>query len=401
MKNIPNYEPRVSSFTRFLFSLVTLFIMLGALPVGVYLVGQRTQFLPEAAEPAPDVLGEVSITVEKNQELSTSESLAVNVLARSDKESANLFAARVNFPADMLEVEKIATSSADLPDGKIPDNGVITKFIADKWLQNSVENGQVTLIGGVANPGIQTSPNTKYILAVVYFKQKNSGPVTFHLDPDSTIFRNGDNATVNTRHNDTTFDVVGFPQPLQTPSPTNRAQPILSLLSPIGGELVAYNQPLSIKWDAKNLNQISVSLILNDKVLGSIASPSATLGEITVKPSDYILPTFVTPDNTFKIKISSSGSDGSTLSDLSRGPFAITTTDSLARDSFKAAIFARRGGDGNEDGKIDLFDASILLSNYGIKENPGLGVDLNGDQAVNDVDFFLLRNEMIQRGLIK
>jgi hypothetical protein len=125
----PKKEIHLNSFTRFLFSLITLFIMLGALPVGVYLVGQRTSFLPEASIKAPPPTGETSLSIEQSSQMSKNGNLAVNILARSDVNHANLFAARVYYPKDTLEVVSVATSSATLPSGINLDNDVKTEFI--------------------------------------------------------------------------------------------------------------------------------------------------------------------------------------------------------------------------------------------------------------------------------
>jgi hypothetical protein len=177
-----------------------------------------------------------------------------------------------------------------------------------------------------------------------------------------------------------------------------KSQPSLNLLSPVGGESVVYNQPFDITWNSKGMTQINISLLLNDTVLGSIASSSATLGKLTIKPSDYITPTFLTSINSFKVKVSDPVSG---ISDISQGPFAIVSSDSYPQDATQAASLASRGGDANDDGTIDLFDVSKLLSSFGTAKDSNFGLDLNGDQAVNDVDFYLLRNLMIQKGLIQ
>src|SRR5207249_2572252 len=152
--------------------------------------------------------GETSFTIEQDPKQNLNNIVAVNVLARTDKTSANLFAVRVNYPSNLLVVTSIATSSATLPLGVFPDNSVKTEFIASKWLQaTSSSDGTITLIGGVPGPGIRTDPNTKYILATIFFKVRQNQSATFHLDPASTIFKNEDNTTLQTRENDATLDL--------------------------------------------------------------------------------------------------------------------------------------------------------------------------------------------------
>src|SRR5579872_2921643 len=116
MPNLPSrYYQKPNSVPRFLLSLVTLFIMLGALPVGVYLVGQRTHSLPEAAPAQVERVGDVSLSLEPDGQLATnSAQVAINLIVHSDNQAANLFAARITYPSQYLELQNIATESAQL-----------------------------------------------------------------------------------------------------------------------------------------------------------------------------------------------------------------------------------------------------------------------------------------------
>lgn len=58
-------------------------------------------------------------------------------------------------------------------------------------------------------------------------------------------------------------------------------------------------------------------------------------------------------------------------------------------------------GDANGDGKIDLVDLSILLSDFNKRSGFRKGIDMNGDGIINTFDFSLLRNLLIQRGVIR
>ena len=57
-------------------------------------------------------------------------------------------------------------------------------------------------------------------------------------------------------------------------------------------------------------------------------------------------------------------------------------------------------GDGNGDGRIDLADLSVLLSDLW-KVNFRSAVDLNADGVVNAIDFGLMRNLLIEKGVIR
>lgn len=57
-------------------------------------------------------------------------------------------------------------------------------------------------------------------------------------------------------------------------------------------------------------------------------------------------------------------------------------------------------GDGNSDGKVDLADLSILLTDFNKNGGVRTGIDLNGDGVINSFDFSLMRNLLIQKGVI-
>lgn len=58
-------------------------------------------------------------------------------------------------------------------------------------------------------------------------------------------------------------------------------------------------------------------------------------------------------------------------------------------------------GDGNSDGKVDLADLSALLSDFNKSGGVRTGIDLNGDGIINSFDFSLMRDLLIQKGIIK
>ncbi len=392
LDQMPNLPPRYyqhpNSLPRFLLSLLTLFIMLGALPVGVYLVGQRTAVLPQAAPARVERPGVVSFSLEKDLSATTSAQIAVNLLIHSDEQAANLFATRVSFPSQYLELIKVATSSASL---------------SAKWIETKVDNqtGNIDLIAGIPSPGIKTDPDQRYVLTQLVFNMKSPGVATFHLDPDSTIFANLTNQPLIVRKNDLTFELPNINVLLSSPSPKPKFVPFktqvatLNLITPNGGETIGFNTSSNINWNAENLNQVAVNLLINGQKLGQIASVSASLGKLNWKPADFILPTFLTPINTYRIELNGIGNNGEQLSAKSEGPFAVVNQE-INLAASQSANLASRGGDANKDGKVDLTDLSILLSSFGKKDNLDLGVDLNGDGAVNEVDLWLFKGVILR-----
>ena len=416
----PRYysKPNQSLFG-FILSLVTLAVVVAGLPISVFLVGQRTHSLPEAASPLTRV-GQTSFTLVSSSSstkeppvASRSGQLAITVLARSDDVYVNLFAARINFPKDLLQVDSILTS---------PD-------LADKWLESSFDNqnGRINLIAGATGQGVKTDPDLEYTLARVVFDVKATGIATLYLDPDSTIFKTDNQTLLGVRKNDLT---VNLPEPaatvqcqarpacLDTKPSCKIAEPVggwcpkspqqrpkdtasLKLLSPIGGETLPYNARSTIRWSGRKVKQVSVFLLQNRQRLGRIASLPAALGQVDFRPSDVLLPTFITPTNTYQVEIEGLGDSGERLVDRSAGPFAIVASDVRSAEASQSANLAQRGGDANRDGVVDLTDLSILLKSYGRPENLDLGVDLNGDGLVNDVDLYLMRNLLFKNVLPK
>ena len=58
-------------------------------------------------------------------------------------------------------------------------------------------------------------------------------------------------------------------------------------------------------------------------------------------------------------------------------------------------------GDGNNDGNVNLIDLSILLSDFNKTGNIRNGIDMNGDGVINTFDFGLMRNLLVQKGVIR
>ncbi|GEM_PF-2590558 len=58
-------------------------------------------------------------------------------------------------------------------------------------------------------------------------------------------------------------------------------------------------------------------------------------------------------------------------------------------------------GDGNKDGKVNLIDMSILLSDFNKEQDFREPIDMNDDKKINTFDFSLMRKQLIDLGVIK
>lgn len=271
---------------------IVLLILLAGLLGGLYLVQHPQIFKPKAGGGLSAPIGPfVGFKLSSDAVL---KEVTVTVEANSDFDSANLFVAKLKFNKDLLRVNKIDTSSP---------------FIKN-WTEQFYDNstGEISLIGGIPNPGIQTNAGEAGKMAVIYLTPLKAGSADISFDDQSAIYRNSDNVNILTVKQGTTISIGVDEGSYSTPS---------------------YSTP-------------------------SYGTPS------------YPTPSYPTP--------------GSSTPPASPVPGT---------------------GDGNGDGKIDLVDLSILLSDFNKRSGFRKGIDLNGDEVINTFDFSLMRNLLIQRGVIR
>lgn len=163
--------------------------LLAGLAVAVYLVQQKTNILPKAADSertTPTTSFELSPANPNDNYYKVGDLIPVNVRARSDISAANLFKAKITFDKDLLAVDSIYTANS---------------FVKN-WVENTFDNnaGTISLVGGVPTPGYKTdntSDTGKYLLlAVINFKVLKPGSVSINLTDDSAIYSNADNINI-------------------------------------------------------------------------------------------------------------------------------------------------------------------------------------------------------------
>lgn len=398
----PTIRPALSR--KSIFSVLGLLILFLGLPLGVYLSISQTNLFSKAAVIAPPASPQASFSLETPKvSVATGEDFSVTILVRSDIDRANLFVAKVNFPADKLVVETVATGSAQFSSSN--------QNTVQKWVETKVDNqtGQVSLVGGVANPGFKTDPNNsqKAILTTIIFKAKASGPAALRIDSASAIFRNSDQQNILQTKQGLTVNIVGNPIPdidSASSSVSLNSDSNITVLYPNGGENLSYFNPTDIKWTAPGADLVNIGLILNGEFLGQIASNIANNGQYTWNPQDTLPIGFINPYNTFQIEVSAD-EDGQVISGQSNGPFGINMSKELDSEATSSAQFLtssiEEASDLNQDGKLNLTDLSLLFSNY----NKQLGgdtkrFDLNQDGGVNDIDLWYLMNFLIKNNVI-
>ena len=413
--------------------ILVLVILIGGLVVGLYLVRQTQIFKPKATSP-PFTAGETSFTLSTNStEVSVDQKFAVDLLVRTDTDAANLFVAKINFPKDLLEVSGIVTENGphvtddrnleppefggefgggggtvcaqvitpamnpstkeckefptpcDVPEGweKVvncvqpeptqkpiptptcqprppcldttpacllpePPGGWCpgSESFIKNWVEREFDNseGTISIVGGVPTPGFQTETGADSAkMATIYFTAKAEGNAKISLTEESAIYRDSDNVNILQIKRDLMVNIVGA-IPTEGPIPTCQPRPGCLDSTP--------------------------RCLIPEPPGGWCPSP-----EPTPTPTPTCQPRPACLDTTPACLIPEPPGGW-----CSRPPF--------------------QKGDGNRDGKIDLIDLSVLLSNF----NRGVSIpelDANGDGVINVFDFSALIKIFIANGIIK
>lgn len=184
--------------------LIGLLVLLSAIPIGVYLSQQRQIFKPKASEVNINAGPETSFTLDINKPspIQIGDEIKISISAKSDLFTANLFAAKLHFPQDLIQVKKIEVA----PEGGFVKNWTETTF------DNS--NGTVSVVGGIPDPGYQSifdpANGLAYqgaLMADVVFTAIATGSATISFDPESAIYQNSDNTNILNTKRDTNFQI--------------------------------------------------------------------------------------------------------------------------------------------------------------------------------------------------
>lgn len=372
---------------------LVLSLMLLGIPVGIFLVSQRTQALPQAAvTQKPEVITGIFL---ESKLSSVGDAIPVNVYVKSPLDAINLVNAQISYNPSLLSFEKIATNAAEL------NQPVIFK----KWVEVSFDNekGKASVIAGLPNPGAKTgSPNDEKIyLATLYLKPKITGTAVVQVTPQSQILRNSDNENIFTTGNDLALNLTAAARvspPSSAPSgrsrPGEMKEPLIVITQPVPAVNYSYFKQINIIWSSFEVERISqVNLYINDELLGSIAqNPEARLGEFNWQPQDTLALHNIQPTNTYKIEITGISKDGIVAKKLS-APFGISGMEEVTGSPPNPETFAQN--------QLNVSDFSRALTNYLVVPLKDQSLDLNKDGVVNQLDLFLIRQNLLGRGIIR
>lgn len=403
-----------------------LFLLLGAgLVTGVYLIQNRTNILPKAGGGgiSKPITPAVGLTVERDFDTYVGREVAVSIMVRSDFDSANLFVAKLKFDKDLLRVSRIDTN---------------TGFIKN-WVEQHYDNntGEISLAGGIPTPGIQTQVGSSGHMALIYFVALKEGKAAISFTDGSAIYRNYDNSNVIGFKKGATITInPSATQITPTPKATLSLDPSngslnrgcnysLNVNVDTGGAqtdgtdaILLYDHSkltatsinmgtIYADYPADEINSRDGKIIISG--IGSVNTPFSGKGTLatvnfTVPAAAAIGATQVTfdfdPNNKAKSTDSNVVQRGTVvdvLNSVVNGKYTIGTGSC---DS-QTPSYQSGSGDGNNDGKIDLADLSILFTYLNNVKGYKGNIDLNGDGIVNGVDFGLMRNLLIQKGVVK
>jgi hypothetical protein len=376
--------------------IIVLSLMLLGIPIGIFLVSQRTDVTPEAAveEKLPEVISGIFLESKLSLE-SSGGIIPVDVYVKSPIDQINLVNAQISFNPSFITVDKIATGAAEL---NLPQ-------VFNKWIEVHSDNtkGRISIISGLPNPGLRTgSGGEKAYLATLYLKPVAKGTAVLQVTPDSLILRNSDNNNIFKTGNDLALsltDVITEATSSASPKPAGKdeklkEEPLLVITSPLTAANYSYFKPIEINWSSFNVDMISqINLYINNDLLGPIAQNlQAEEGQYSWQPKETLALPYIQLTNIFRIELIGISKDGAVAKTIS-APFGILGTEEVTGTSPNPEAFSKN--------QLTVLDASRALSNYLVLPLKDKSLDLNKDEAINELDLFLIRQNLLMRGVVR
>ncbi len=392
-------DQKKPNFLKIIGTIFLSLVILGSIPLGIYLTTHKTNFFPQAQENIQDQNASPSqpsvILSSDSNSVSTNQEFDVNLSVKESTQSANAVMVKIKYPQALLKVEKIATSSAT------------EKFIANQWLQADFDNsnGIITLIGGAGNPGFKSQGNQAIKLASIHFSS-NASEGEAQLEVQQAKFlTNDDNQEIAADQNKLNIKIATTGSFSASPIPTASASPNLSLkiTNPKGGESFSYFKPVNITWDtSKEISRIlSIDLYINGDFFGKISSNRTNNNQFLWTPQRTLILPYIKPDSVYEIGVRGISRDGTIVSDKTLGPFGLVLDEeNTVKEASSASDLSQKRGDLNGDGTLDVKDFSVLMSSYNQTKLKNDKTDLNGDKLANGIDLWILKAIFASQGII-
>src|SRR3989338_7892647 len=308
-------------------SILLVIIAVVGIVIGVILV-QRQQQLKSQASISGPLTPTTSLSLQVSPDtVAPNESFKVTIVVHSDIDSANLFAANLNFPYAFMQVVDI-----DYADS----------FISS-WVEQFYDNntGEISLVGGVPDPGYKTTiTDPPSAMAVITFKSTGTiGLGTVSFVPDTAIYRNADGTDILAER---TVGEIQVADITSTPTPVASAS---SLPAPVGlvYNLQAGNNfigiPLQLNMTPKELLDMTAGKCT---VITGFEEPLGGTTSYFADPSKAVLNNIdtITGGKAYFLQCSSSvaiGLPGSALTSLPQPVYSINYL-SLSKDASFTAL---------------------------------------------------------------
>lgn len=415
----------------FIAQLLILLLLGAGLAVGIYLVQNRTTLFSRASggSVSQPITPAVGFSVEPEFDTYAGREVGISVMARSDFDRANLFAAKLKFNKDLLRVTKIDTD---------------TGFIKN-WVEHHYNNdtGEISLVGGIPNPGLQTQIGSAGHMAVIYFQTLKEGKAEISVTNDSALYRNYDNSNVIGLKQGATITIKPSSAEDSTVPPvaesSHKASLSLDLSSGATNRGCSFSVSVNLDTDGGRTDGTDAILLYdpskltatsivdghiyadypadeidskNGKViitgLAQVSSPFSSKGVLAtinfkVKDAAPVGATQINfdfdPNNKTK-HADSNVVENETVRDIldSVGNGSYTIGTGACTSQSTTSVPTSNNGDVNGNGKVDLVDMSKLLADFG--KSGQIKADMNGDGKVNALDVLLLRNTLIKNGML-
>lgn len=368
---------------KLLFGLLTLLLIGATIPVGLYLVSKPQDPRSRASEELVTV-GQTGFFLEtKKTEWNGLEEIPVTIIAKSDTVEANLFVTKLAFDPSRLEVIKVASVSGT-------PNSIEGDYFIKKWVEASFDNtsGTISVIGGVPITGLKTTSEKKYVVATVIFKAKKIGDAQINFMEQSAIYKNTDNLDISILKQPISFSITGQ---IEASELTKKASPkpqiasSLTIISPSGGESYPYLGVIPVRWTAKDIEQISLSLYKDGAFFGRVFDFIPNPNQYDWEPKKSLSLPFINDGSSFQVELKGRAKSGEILNTLS-GPFIINLSARIASPSARIIPIP-----------VDLRNLSVLFSAYGQSNSTS---DFNSDGLVNDLDLWILKNALLAQKII-
>ncbi|MBI3486097.1 hypothetical protein HY025_04110 [Candidatus Daviesbacteria bacterium] len=338
---------------------------------------------------------------------------SVNVMARTDTDAANLFVAKLKFDPSQVAVTGISTSSGTF----------ITQFTEGYYSNTGADAGTISIIGGVPNPGFQTS-GTSAQMATIKFSAIAPGTSSINFDSTSAIYRNSDNVNILSLASSTgtnlTINAVATPTPTPTPTgtpsftPTPTPSPIPTFTPTFSPTPTPTASPLACNISSAAWTNVPTNPVNQNTVINLVANAT---GDCTGKVASFAVweddspldaddPVMTNPVNASLVDAGGGNFTATTswsaeyqqdglfgIDDPPEYYFNVNLLGDLTtiRSASPEVQVLRAGGgtfpqagDANSDGTVDLVDLSVMLTYYNSTSGFPTNIDINFDSATNN-----------------